>query len=321
MIKEDTLRLAVKNAQVPTDFTWHLHSMDVANLDRLLHTYQVGLKRLVGYPIHVDDRYPRWVKMKPELLVHDDCEYIINPSAMAEFGVYMTRKGKPLAARLQEVLVRAQTNHLLPDDFHWYLNSLTFHKLVEANEGVFDAGLVQSHPDDTTYTFLGHRVRNDPDAPKDDAQAILQHSIQCTNDDADWYGMWARRWKCDRKDAKRALLLYTYGPQQYREKRVIKTHYDNLLNGRETLNVTNKFTVDAEVPNVWRDFTGKAKDLQQVANESRRGLRERMPEYVDAVYKAVGEHRYLDAMKHLINLQQQLAIVAGHEEKANRGAR
>lgn len=212
--------------RIPNDFVWHLHSMDVANLVRIENSASWFHQPLAGYSVHVDDRYPRWITMLDE-----QSEHTIDAYGMVEFSRYKTleKPTKSLAQWLREALTQSQRNALLPEGFHWYLNPLTVSNLQKDDAGVLNAQIEAIHPDDTTYVLFGYRVRNDQEAPKGSHIDILQYSIEMTNNDQDWYAMWARKWNVDRKTAKYALNLYVHGPQNPVEKRIIKTHYANTV--------------------------------------------------------------------------------------------
>lgn len=218
------------------DWNYWVHSTDYVQWKKLFFCGPMGgIQQLAGRELYVSDNAPLFFKIC--LQVHE-LSVELDARAMVLYGLHrslLERMKKPveksLPTWLHEELVNKQRNALIPEDFHWYLNPLTISNLQKENAGVLDAGLKMLHPDDTTFMLHGYRVRTDPDAPDGSHVDIVQHSLEMTNIDHDWYQMWARRWKVDRKTAKYALCLYVYGPQQAGEKECIKRHYNNLVAG------------------------------------------------------------------------------------------
>lgn len=298
------------------DWNYWVASSEYALWKRLFFAGHTFLKELAGRQLLVDDTSPLF--FKNQFLVHDEMNIELDARAMVLYGMHRSMlervnkekvqaKEKPLGVQLHEALIQSQRNALIPEDFHWYLNPLTISNLQKDDVGVLDAGLRMLHPDDTTYVVHGYRVRTDPDAPGT-AEAIMAHSRQLINIDHDWYHMWARRWKVDRKMAKYALCLYVYGPQRAGEKEIIKRHYDNIAMGGHEKN--------AGPTNYVQPF-GRARDVLKEKGVELLGERP-WRRSIDGHWEAVGDLRprqrdsYTIVNSHLQRVTE--AIVAGHRE-------
>jgi hypothetical protein len=298
------------------DWNYWVHSTDYALWKKLFFCGPTALLQLAGRQLLVDDTSPLF--FKNHMFVHDEMSIELDARAMVLHGLHRSllervKKPKSLATYLHEELVGKQRNALIPEDFHWYLNQLTISNLQKENAGVLDAGLKMLHPDDTTYRLNGYRVRTDPDAPAGSHVDIVQHSLEMTNNDHDWYAMWARRWKVDRKMAKYALCLYVYGPQQAGEKEIIKTHYDNIVAGGKEQDVVGVGPWSYVPP------VGRAKDVLKEKGVELLGERP-WRRSIDEHWEAVGDPRSRQHDSYMIVLQylQRVteSIEAGHRDTA-----